>query len=388
LNTGTGPIVIAPYRSAIVATDFEAEGLLDGLDGKARDARRRLLDELDAAGVPLEELRAAVGEGRLALLPLERELEPEGPRYAFAQVAQRAGLDEDFLAALIRALGLPLPQDDEATLTDLDAEAAEIVAGFRAAGIPDEPLLEATRVLGHSLSQFVSATRAVLGEAFFQPGDTEYDVATRWAAVARALNPQLERLVMYVLHAQQVVQLRQDVFDVTGMTEGALSTTISVAFADLAGFTRLGETVPVSELGSIAGKLTAMAVDAATPPVRLVKMIGDAAMLVSLEPRPLLEATLDLVEAADEVGEDFPQLRAGIACGEALQRAGDWFGRPVNLASRITDRARAGSVLVTAEFREAVGDDGFGWTKLPGRRRLKGISGEVELYRVRRAEAE
>ena len=61
---------------AAMATDFEAEGLLDGLDGEAREARRRLLEELEASGVPLAELRAAVAEGRLALMPLERVLAP------------------------------------------------------------------------------------------------------------------------------------------------------------------------------------------------------------------------------------------------------------------------------------------------------------------------
>jgi len=375
------------YRTALVATDFEAEGLLEGLDGDQREARRRLLDELEAAGVPADELREAIADGRLALLPLERELTPEGPRYTFAEVAKESGLDE-FLGAVMRALGLPLPQDDEAMLTEDDLEAARMLAGFRAIGIPDERLLEATRVLGHSLSQFVMATRAILGEAFFERGDTEYDIATRWAQAARELNPQLDNLVRYVLHAQQIAQLRQDVIDLAGMSEGANVTPVAVAFADLAGFTRLGEQVAASELGSIAGRLTAMASDVALPPVRLVKMIGDAAMLVSTEPRALLDATLDLVEAADEQGEEFPQLRAGIAHGEALARAGDWFGRPVNLASRITDRARPGSVLVTEEFSQAVGEDGYSWTRLPVRRRLKGISGEAEIYRVRRAEPE
>jgi adenylate cyclase len=371
-----------------VATDFEAEGLLDGLDGEQRDARRLLLEELEAAGVPLAELRDAVADGRLALLPLERELTPPGPRYTFGQAAERSGLDEQFLAALMRALGLALPQNGEATLTDDDIEAARTVAGFRAVGIPDEPLLEATRVLGHSLSQFVSATRGILGEVFVSEGDTEYDVATRWAQAARELNPQLSSLVQYVLRAQQIAQLRQDVIDLTGMGEGGNVRSVSVAFADLAGFTRLGEQVAASELGSIAGRLTAMATDVAVPPVRLVKMIGDAAMLVSTEPRAALEAVLDLVDAADAQGEEFPQLRAGIACGGALARAGDWFGRPVNLASRLTDRARPGSVVVTSEFKDAVGEDGYSWSQLPGRRRLKGISGEIDLYRVRRAGSE
>ena len=74
--------------------------------------------------------------------------------------------------------------------------------------------------------------------------------------------------------------------------------------------------------------------------MRLVKTIGDAAMLASTEPEPLLEVALELIDAADAEGEDFPQLRAGAALGMAVPRAGDWFGRPVNLASRITVVAR------------------------------------------------
>src|SRR4051795_10417772 len=55
--------------------DWEAEGLLDGLEGEpARAARRALLDELHEEGVPLDDLRRAVAEDRLALLPVERVL--------------------------------------------------------------------------------------------------------------------------------------------------------------------------------------------------------------------------------------------------------------------------------------------------------------------------
>ena len=59
----------------------------------------------------------------------------------------------------------------------------------------------------------------------------------------------------------------------------------------------------------------------------------------------MLDAALALVEAAEREGEDFPLLRAGVAAGGALPRGGDWYGRPVNLASRITAIARPGSVL-------------------------------------------
>ena len=131
---------------------------------------------------------------------------------------------------------------------------------------------------------------------------------------------------------------------------------VAVCFADLVGFTRLGEEVAPEELGHLAARLEALAAEAAEPPVKLVKTIGDAAMLASPEPEPLLDAALKLIDAADAEGEDFPQLRAGAAIGLALPRAGDWFGRPVNLASRITAIARPGSVLAEREVREAAAD--------------------------------
>ena len=365
-----------------MATDFEAEGLLDGLDGEARDARVRLLEQLEADGAPLGELRSAVDEGRLALLPLERELAPPGERFTFAQMAQHAELDTDFLANLTRALGLPIPDNDEAIFTERDLEAARTVGAFRAAGIGDDELLEVTRVLGHSLSQIVAALRSMFTQSFFAAGDTEYDVAMRWAAAAKELNPMLEQVVRYLLRAQQVAQLRQGVFNLDGLATG--STKIAVAFADLAGFTRLGEQVAADQLGSVAGRLTALAADSARPPVRLVKMIGDAAMLVSAEPKALLDAVLGLLERVDAEGEEFPALRAGIASGEGLSRGGDWYGAPVNLASRITDKTRPGAVVVSSEFKELIGDDGYVWTKLPGRRKFKGISDDQVLFRVRR----
>jgi adenylate cyclase len=96
---------------------------------------------------------------------------------------------------------------------------------------------------------------------------------------------------------------------------------------------------------------------------------------------------LDLLDAVEAEGEEFPPLRSGIASGDALARGGDWFGAPVNLASRITDKARPGSVVVGAELKDQVPEDAYSWTKLPGRRKLKGISEDQVLYRVRRPAA-
>jgi adenylate cyclase len=124
----------------------------------------------------------------------------------------------------------------------------------------------------------------------------------------------------------------------------------------------------------------------AVPPVRLVKTIGDAAMLACTDPEPLLAAALELIDAAEGEDDDFPQLRAGAAIGQALPRAGDWFGRPVNLASRITSIARPGSLLAERDLREAVNGP-YRWS-YAGERRIRGIRGAVPLFRARRETVE
>ena len=98
---------------------------------------------------------------------------------------------------------------------------------------------------------------------------------------------------------------------------------------------------------------------------------------------PLLETVLKLVEVVD-TDDAFPRLRAGVASGMAVSRAGDWFGSPLNAASRVTGVARPGAVRVADSVREAVGDaGGFQWSFV-GARRLKGIKNEARLFRVRR----
>jgi adenylate cyclase len=138
----------------------------------------------------------------------------------------------------------------------------------------------------------------------------------------------------------------------------------------------------VDELGAVAERLAALASDVAKPPVRLVKTIGDAVMLVSPDVDRLVETALELVEAADREGEDFPQLRAGVAAGPAINRGGDWYGHTVNLASRLTGVARPGSVLVDDSVRERL-DGRYRWS-FAGQRKLKGIDEPVKLFRARR----
>jgi adenylate cyclase len=369
-----------------VAIDFEAEGLLEGLeDYSARRARLDLLRRLEEDGVPLEELKRATAEDRLALVPVERLLASEGPRYTRAEVAERSGLDEAFLEALWRALGLSQAEPGERAFAEEDVDAARRAKRARDGGLPDQGILEIARVTGHGMAQVATTIGRVFGEAFLRPGDTERDLGLRYAGATTALAPEIGPLLQHALNAHQREDVRQAVVGEAELASGRLpgGQEITACFADLVGFTKLGERIPSDELGAVAGRLTELAVNAASPPVRLVKMIGDAAMLVSRETDPLLEAALGLVDAADAEGDVFPQLRAGVTTGEALGRAGDWYGRPVNLASRITSFARPGSVVAAKEVRDAAGD-GYSWS-FAGKRRFKGVRGEVAVYRVRRA---
>jgi adenylate cyclase len=162
--------------------------------------------------------------------------------------------------------------------------------------------------------------------------------------------------------------------------------TINVSFSDLVGFTKMGEELPPEEIGRVAGRLGELAAELAESPVRLVKTIGDAAMFVSPDAEALVRVTLDLVRAADDEGEDFPMLRAGVARGEAIGRGGDWYGRPVNVASRLTGVARAGSVLATEEVHDEA-EGAFDWS-FAGKKKLKGLKDPLPLFRAREKEAE
>jgi adenylate cyclase len=366
-------------------TDFEAEGLLDGLEGADRESRRTLLTELEAAGVPLEELREAVAAGRLALLPVERALAGDGRRYTPREVAEVVDLDLDLLRRFSASLGVPYGDPDEPRATDADLEAARRIKAFRDAGLPEDGMLQVARTIGMGMARIVEANRELVVKALAQPGDSERDLALRFAAAADFMMPLVGPTLTHAFQANMLEQIRRDVIATTDLASGAIGGTanLTVSFADLVEFTRLGEEIPAEELGLVAGRLEEMASAVAEPPVRLVKTIGDAVMFVSSEAEPLLRANLELIAAAEAEGNQFPWLRAGLACGSVLPQSGDYYGRPVNLASRITGVARPGSVVVDGAVKEAAGED-FAYTFI-GERRLKGIDSRIKLFRVRSA---
>jgi adenylate cyclase len=365
--------------------DFEAEGLYEGLDEAARSEREDLLRWLVEEGFSDSELRRAHRRGLLIFLAAEREVGGE-PKYTARDVAQQSGASPELLAQLRRAHGLPLPEPDAVELTEVDLEGARISRRFIELGLTEAQMASTGRVLGRSLATAAEAMRAVMLEIVSEPGSTERELAERYAAAVHGVLPLVGPLVLGMLsqHLRNMVQ-----GEALGAAErqagtplpGARDTT--VAFADLVGFTRLGEEIAPEDLGSVAERLFSLARDVVEPPVRLVKTIGDAVMLTSADPAALVDTALRLVAATDAEGADgaFPQVRVGLAYGPAVPRGGDVFGRAVNLASRVTSIARAGSVLATRDVRDHTAGE-FSWSSARPRR-IKGLPDPVPLYRAR-----
>jgi adenylate cyclase len=105
-----------------------------------------------------------------------------------------------------------------------------------------------------------------------------------------------------------------------------------------------------------------------------VKTIGDAVMVVSSDAGNLCEWAVGFQELQSER----PLPRIGIHYGSVLYRDGDYFGRAVNLASRVGARAAGREVLVTREVVDQASSH-LAFQRI-GEVRLKGFSRATELY--------
>ena len=370
-----------------------AEELAEGLTGEVRAERVELVNFLLAQGIDVEEIRSSHTP---TLLPARRLLGHDGTYVSALQICQTAGLDLDQLMRFQRAAGLPHVEDPDAPVfMRADGEFAVHVRHFLDLGIDPGQLLTVVRLLAEGLSRAAEMMRASLTSAVIHPGVTEREIATSATAVVESLAPSLGPMIQDMLMLQLRHAVETEAFNAAERAAGAQlpgARMVAAGFADLVGFTRLGEELPPEELEVVADRLADLARDTVSAPVRLIKTIGDAVMLVSTDTAALVETMLDLV-AVVESDPTMPQLRAGVAYGAAVSRAGDWFGSPVNTASRVTALARPATVLVTEAVHDevsAVNDPAAGdrlrWSYV-GARWLRGIPDDVKLYRARRVTA-
>ena len=366
--------------------DLEKSGLLDGLEGKARSERAELVEWLLAQGFTTQQIGEAFAP---MLLASRRALGDDGTLVSARQVSEDSGIDLGLLQRMLRSVGLPRVDDpDAAVLLKSDMQTFVHAHAFLGLGISPDQLVLVMQVLAEGLTRAAEVMRYAALAAVLKPGATELETAIASETLIRQVAPMLGPMIQDTLRLQLIHTMETEAVTTTERAEGIPlpgARLVTIAFADLVGFTKLGEAVPPEDLEKLAHRLADLAREVSVSPVRYIKSIGDEVMLVSSDPVAMLEAVLDLLDAT-EVDEDFPRLRVGLATGMAVSRAGDWFGSSVNLASRVTGAARPGAILVAESTHEAIGElDAVSWS-FAGARRLKNIKDEVKLFRARRSE--
>ena len=155
---------------------------------------------------------------------------------------------------------------------------------------------------------------------------------------------------------------------------------VAIAFADLAGYTRLTE--EEGELQAVdAVERFVEAVEVTLPDeARVIKTIGDEVMVVGSDPAALT----DWAVGFQRLQAERPLPRIGIHYGEALYRDGDYYGRDVNIASRVAARSAGGEVLVTRPVVEHAGSH-LEFERI-AEVKLKGFSEATEIFIARSGE--
>lgn len=365
------------------ASEEAPSELLDGLVGHTRHERAQLVEWLLERGFTADRIRDSLVP---MLLPTNRVFGDDGAYVSAREISEVTGIELKVLQRLQRAAGLPKIDDpDAAVLPRADALAAARAAVFLDLGLNVEDTVDVVKVLTVGLRRAAAMMRQPAFGAIARLGTSELQFAKVAEELARVAAPLLGPFVEGLLRLQLRHLFEEEQISAAERTAGKLpgARYVAVAFADLTGFTLLGETLPPEELARLASRLADVALDIAQPPVWFIKTIGDAVMLASADTIGLIDAILEILEVAGTDG--LPQLRAGVASGLAVTHAGDWFGSPVNVASRVTDLAAPGTVLVAASARETgQRDTRFAWLSI-GTQSLRGVPAPVELFRVERA---
>ena len=334
---------------------------------------------LRARAVSDEEIAAAEANGTLHLLVLDKLLLPAEPQYTAVEVAELAGMTLEEARRFWRALGFPDVPEDEVAFTSHDLNALTTMQGLIHFGVTNIDLaVQTTRVVGQSMARIAETSP----EQVHAPGDSTR-LAELFALTGGATIDGRSRLLDYVWrrHLQAATRRRT-------LREGIDSETrLAVGFADLVGFTALSQQLSEAALADVVSRFEELAYDTvAAAGGRVVKMIGDEVMFVSTDPAAGAEIGLTISEASAE-DEHLSDVRVGLACGPVLALEGDYYGPVVNLASRVVNIARPGTVLVSADIHDALEPlDGFVMRSVRSRY-LKDI-GRVPLWALMRADEE
>lgn len=301
---------------------------------------------------------------------------------SLAAVADSVGVSEARLQRLFEAAG----RLRETGYGDRDLSYARTMRELLTV-VGEDELVRAARVRRRAISTIVvndlMTVSRLLRQVEEQATDaTLEELSDLLTAAGTHLAPLIEGMLPADYRETLLRLLDTEVVGDSSRTAAGGQIDLAVGFADVVGFTRLSATTDPDALSEVLKAFESRVHDAVDERggILVSKFIGDAAMLVSGDVDLLAGALLDVVEADEGELEGVPR-RAGLAYGPVLVREGDYFGTAVNLAARLTDLARPGTVLVEPETGEQLSD---AWeTRRTRPMKVKGL-GTMQPYRLRR----
>jgi adenylate cyclase len=356
--------------------------LRDGEWTPAAIAQARLVARMRARGHSLETVRRAAREGRLAYGYLEDLFPSDGAGLSARDAARETGLEPEMIRRIWAAAGFP--GESLQRLSEEDVELLRRLAAVLDAGLPLVAFLQLVRVYGQALAHIADAEAKLfhlyVHEPLVRDGMPVLDIADELSGLASELLP-LTGPIMERVHQRFLRQaLAQDVVGHLEAAEPDLGRVyVAIAFADLAGYTRLTEEIGEEEALELVERFVDLVGESLPDDARVIKTIGDEVMVVGADPRALADWAVGFQTLAAER----PRPRIGLHCGHALYRDGDYYGRAVNLTARVAARAAAGEVLVTREAREAAGAN-LAFDHI-GEVKLKGFDQATDLFLARPA---
>ena len=360
-----------------------AAGLVDvGADGLTPQvaAQLRMVARMRERGHSIAAIREAAASGRLAFGYVQELFPPPEATVSLEEAAGRAGLEPALARRVFRTLGFPAAAVER--LTEADVGFLRRAAGVLAAGLPLDAFLQLTRVYGQAIAQIADAEVRLfhlhVHEPMMRRGVPGLEIAEQMSGLARRLLPLASPIMDHVHQRNLAHFIEQDVIGHmegdggAGLDLGRLR--VAIAFADLAGYTRLTEEEGDEEAVGVVERFVA-AVEATLPDdARVNKTIGDEVMIVGGDGGALT----DWAVAFQARYEQRPRPRIGVHVGACADRDGDYYGREVNLAARVAARAGGGEVLVTRPVVEAAGG-ALAFRRI-GEVRLKGFADPTELF--------
>jgi adenylate cyclase len=356
----------------------------------------RLAKACEGAGIPLDGIGRAIEEGRVSFSfmeapPFRRWANRSGRTYE--EVCREAGIPLDFLRSVLEAFGYARMSAHDRIRED-ELEMVPLVQKAVASGIVDQTAMTRVgRTHAQALWRAAMAENEMFHDRFemsgLQAGMTRQQALDQAAHRAESWIDLVDRALMAGYRRQQeLVWTEHLVEHIEIALEEARVTTgpervPAMVFLDLVGYTQLTEERGDDAAAELAGTLSGL-VERSSRAHRgsPVKWLGDGVMFHFREPAEAVTSSLEMVQEVPNAG--LPAAHVGVAAGRVVAHGGDYFGRTVNLASRIAGRAIGGQVLVSESVAEAGAPEHVGFVEL-GDIVLKGFADPVKVFEARRS---